>query len=89
MKHLCNNGSTPHYTRWILHGEKERTRDEVVRQRFDVYNVNAGVGYMLNDYREVQMEEERMKEELEESAKAYHHMLSAAQHLVHGHTKVS
>ena len=35
------------------------------------------------------MDEDRMQEELEETAKAYYHMLSAAQRPLHGHTKVS
>ena len=34
-KHLCKNGFTANYTRWIYHGESDRVRDEVVRQRIE------------------------------------------------------
>jgi len=30
-KHLCKNGFTTDYTRWIYHGEADRGRDEVMR----------------------------------------------------------
>ncbi|KAL6644649.1 hypothetical protein ACP70R_016257 [Stipagrostis hirtigluma subsp. patula] len=32
-KHLVNNGFTENYIRWTYHGEADRVRDEVVRQR--------------------------------------------------------
>ena len=40
----------PDYTRRILHGEGERPRHEVVRQRMEDYESYVGVGDMLNDY---------------------------------------
>jgi len=42
-KHLCKNGFTADYTRWIYHGEANHMRDEVVRQRIKDYDANAGV----------------------------------------------
>jgi len=42
-KHLCKNGFTADYTRWIYHGESDRVRDEVVRQRIEDYDADAGV----------------------------------------------
>ena len=45
-KHLCKNRFTTDYTRWIYHGEADRGRDEVVRQRIEEYNDDAGVGDM-------------------------------------------
>ena len=50
IKHLYNNGFTPNYTRWIWHGEKGHGMNEVVRQHIDVYNADARVGDMINDY---------------------------------------
>ena len=41
-KHLCKNGFTTDYTRWIYHGEADRGRDEVVRQRIEEYDGDAG-----------------------------------------------
>ena len=32
-QHLGRNGFTPYYTRWTYHGELDRSREEVVRQR--------------------------------------------------------
>ena len=87
-KHLCKNGFTADYTRWIYHGESDRVRDEVVRQRIDDYDADARVGDMLNDYHEAHFEEGR-REEPEPTTKAYYDMLSAAQQSLHGHTKVS
>jgi hypothetical protein len=31
-EHLCKNGFTADYTRWIYHGEANRMREDVVRQ---------------------------------------------------------
>ena len=42
-KHLCKNGFTADYTRWIYHGEFDRVRDEVMRQRIEDYDAGAGV----------------------------------------------
>ena len=88
-KHLCKNGFTVDYTRWIYHGEAIRGRDEVVRQRIEEYDGDAGVGDMLNDYHEAHFDEGRREEEPEATAKAYYDMLSAAQQPLHGYSKVS
>ena len=87
-KHLCKNGFTTDYTRWIYHGEADRGRDEVVRQRIEEYDGDAGVGDMLNDYHEAHFDEGRREEEPEATAKAYYDM-STAQQPLHGHSKVS
>ena len=89
--HLAKNGFTPNYTRWTLHGEVDRTRREVVRQRIADYDSDAGVGDMLDDYHEAHLEEQEAlrEEEPEPTAKAYYEMLAAAQQPLHGHTKVS
>ena len=83
-KHLCKNGFTTDYIRWIYHGEADRGRDEVVRQRIEEYDDDARVGDMLNVYHEG-----RREEEPESTTKAYYDMLSAAQQPLHGHSKVS
>lgn len=49
-QHIWKNGFTPDYTRWIFHGEAHRTREEVVRQRIEGYDVGAKVA--VNDYHE-------------------------------------
>jgi hypothetical protein len=33
---------TSDYTRWILHGEVHRTREEVLRQHIEDYDADAG-----------------------------------------------
>ena len=44
--HLCNYGFTRNYTRWTYHGEANRMRDEVVRQRIEEHDADAGVADM-------------------------------------------
>ena len=56
-KHLCKNGFTADYTRWVYHGEADRIREEVVRPRVEDYDADAGVADMLNDYHEAQFAE--------------------------------
>jgi hypothetical protein len=53
VEHIWKNKFTPGYTMWIFHGEAHRTR-EVLRQRVEHYDVDAGVADMLNDYHEAQ-----------------------------------
>jgi hypothetical protein len=50
--HLCKYGFTEEYTRWVYHGEADRTREEVVRPRAEDYDADGGVGDMLDDYGE-------------------------------------
>jgi hypothetical protein len=45
--HLCKNGCTAHYTRWVYHGEADRVREEVVRPCIKDYDAEAGVADML------------------------------------------
>lgn len=49
-EHIWKNGFMTDYTRWIFHGEAYRTREEVVRQRIEGYDVGAKVA--VNDYHE-------------------------------------
>ena len=88
-QHLCNYGFTRDYTRWTYHGDANRMRDEVVRQRIEDHDADAGVGDMLDHFHEAHFEGEHSEEELEPTAKAYYDMLAAAQEPLHGHTKVS
>jgi hypothetical protein len=64
-------------------------RNEVVRQRIEDHDDDAGVGDMLDDFHEAHFEGERIEEEPEPTAKAYYDMLGAAQEPLHGYTKVS
>ena len=89
VEHIWKNGFTPDYTRWIFHGEAHRTREEVVRQRVEDYDADAGVADMLNDYHEAQFAEGRTEDEPEATAKAFYDMFDAAQKPLHGKTKVS
>ena len=77
-KHLCKNGFTADYTRWIYHGEFDRVRDEVMRQRIEEYDGDAGVGDMLNDCHEAHFDKGHREEELEPTTKVYYDLLSAA-----------
>jgi hypothetical protein len=45
-QHLCKYGFTEDYTRWVYHGEADRTREEVVRPRVEDYDADGGVGDM-------------------------------------------
>ena len=42
VEHIWKNGFTLGYTRWIFHGEAHRTREEVLRQRVEDYDTDAG-----------------------------------------------
>jgi hypothetical protein len=75
---------TPGYTRWIFHGEANRTREEVLRQRVEDYDTDAGVADMLNDYQEAQYIGGCMYDEPEPTAKAFYDMFDAAQKPLHG-----
>ena len=88
--HLSNHGFTRDYTRWTYHGEANRMRDEVVRQRIEDHDADAG-GYQgfTTGCHLAHFEGEHSEEEPEPTAKAYYDMLAAAQEPLHGHTKVS
>jgi hypothetical protein len=83
VEHIWNNGFRPNCTRWIFHGEAHRTREEVVRQRVEDYDADAGVADMLNDYHEAQFAGGCMEDELEPTAKAFYNMFDAAQKPLH------
>jgi hypothetical protein len=88
LEHIWKNGFLPDYTRWIFHGEAHRTRDEVVRQRVEDYDADAGVADMLNDYHEAQLARGCTKDVPELTAKAFYDMFDAVEAL-HDQTKVS
>ena len=80
------------YTRWICHGEADRARDEVIRQRIDDYDAEAGCGDMLDDFHQAHFEggpSHDTEDPPEGTAKAYYEMLSSAQKSLHEHTDVS
>jgi hypothetical protein len=64
-------------------------REEVLRQRVENYDADAGVADMLNDYQEAQYTGECMDDEPEPTAKAFYNMFNTAQKRLHGQTKVS
>jgi hypothetical protein len=68
IEYIWKNEFTRDHTRWIFHGEAHRTREEVVRQHMEDYDVYAGVADMLNDYHEAQFFKERMEDEPEATA---------------------
>jgi hypothetical protein len=78
VEHIWKNVFTPDYTRWIFHGEAHRMREEMVRQRVEDYDVDAGVADMLNDYHEEQFVEGCTENETEPTAKAFYDMFDAA-----------
>ena len=85
---LCKFGFTPNYTRWIFHGEADRMREEVVRQRLKDFDGDVRVPDMMDDFHEAQFGE-GMEEEPEETAKAFYDMMSSAQQPLHEKTEVS
>ena len=70
-QHLCNYGFTRDYTRWTYHGEANRKRNEVVRQRIEDHDADAGVGDMLDDFHEAHFEGECSEEEPEPTANPF------------------
>jgi hypothetical protein len=89
VEHIWKNGFTSDYTRWIFHGEVHRTREEVVRQRVEDYDVDAGVADMLNDYHEAHFTGGCTEDAPEPTAKAFYDMFDAAQKPLHDQRKVS
>jgi hypothetical protein len=84
VEHIWKNGFKPDYTRWIFHGEAHRTREEVLRQRIEDYDVDAGVADMLNDFHEAQYAGGCMDDEPESTAKEFYDMFDATQKPLHG-----
>ena len=74
VEHIWKNGFTPDYTRWIFHGEAHCTREEVVRQRVEGYDADAGVVDMLNDYHEAKFVGGCTEDEPEPTIKTFYDM---------------
>jgi hypothetical protein len=74
----------PDYTRWILHDEAQRTREEVARQCVEDYDADAGVADMLNDYHEAQFARGCTEDKPEPTAMAFYNMFDMAQKPLHG-----
>jgi hypothetical protein len=89
VEHIWKNGFTSGYTRWIFHGEAHHMREEVLRQRVEHYDADAGVTDMLNDYHEAQYAGGCTDDEPEPTTKAFYDMFDVAQKPLHGQTKVS
>jgi hypothetical protein len=89
VEDISKNGFTPYYTRWIFHGEAHHMREEVVRQRIEDYDADAGVADMLNNYHEGQFAGGCMEDEPEPTAKTFYDMFDAAQKPIHGQINVS
>jgi hypothetical protein len=70
---------------WWIH----RTREEVVRQRVEDYDVDAAVVDMLNDYHEAQFAGWCTEDKPEPTAKVFYDMFDATHKPLHDHTKVS
>jgi hypothetical protein len=85
---LCKYGFTANYTCWIHHSEADRIREEVVRQRLEDYDGDAGVADWMDDIQQARFDE-GLEEEPEESAKSFYDMLSSAQKPLHEKTMVS
>jgi hypothetical protein len=49
-KHIVAHGFVKNYTRWICHGEAHRAREEVLRQRIETFDAEAGCGDMIEDF---------------------------------------
>jgi hypothetical protein len=88
LEYIWKNGFTLDYTRWIF-CEAHRTREEVVRQRVEDYDVDVGVADMLNNYHEAHFIEGRKEDEPETTAKAFYDMFVATRKPLHDKTKVS
>src|SRR6266540_5055910 len=56
-RHLCLYGFVSNYTVWTHHGEHERARAEVLRQRTDDIE-GPGVGDMIDDYHDAHFPED-------------------------------
>jgi hypothetical protein len=46
---IWKNGYVPNYTRWILHGERQRLREVVVRPDLEGFDADAGMADLLAD----------------------------------------
>ena len=78
VEHIWKNGFTPDYTRWIFHGEAHRTREEVVRQRVEDYDADAGVADMVDDVHQAQFVEGREETEMQAAIDAFKYMMDSA-----------
>jgi len=76
--HLHKNGFTPNYTRWVHHGEANRMREEVVRQRVEAFDADAGVADMVDDVHQAQFVEGREETEMQAAVDAFKYMMDSA-----------
>src|SRR6266540_4918659 len=86
-RHLCLYGFVSNYTVWTHHGEHERARAEVLRQRTDDIE-GPGVGDMIDDYHDAHFPEDE-GEYPEETARAFLDMLDSVKKPLHQHTRMS
>ena len=63
-EHLWKNGFMADYTQWAYHGEADRMREEVVRQRVEAFDADAGVADMVDDVHQAQFAEGREEAEM-------------------------
>ena len=80
-KHIYKHGFMENYTRWISHSEAHSAKDEVIRQRIEDYDGEAGCGDMLYDYHQAHFDQRpsHVREDPPEATtKAYYDMLSSA-----------
>jgi hypothetical protein len=88
-KDIHKNGFMPNYTRWTLHGERDRMAAEDVRARLEDFDEDAGVADMMVDINEACDNEGSVEEDPEETAKAFYLMMDSAQKPLHENTTMS
>ena len=88
---IWKNGYVPNYAHWILHGERQRLREAVVRPNLEGFDADAGMADLLADVNEALFVQgmEVEEEDPEETAKAYYTMMEAAQQPLHANTHIS
>jgi hypothetical protein len=87
-RHIWKNRYVPNYTRWILHGKRQRLREAVVRPDLEGFDADAGMADLLADIEAVQGVEVE-EEDPEDTTKAYYAMMEAAQRPLHANTHIS
>jgi len=77
-KDIHKNGFMPNYTRWTLHGERDRMAAKDVRARLEYFDEDAGVADMMVDINEACDNEGSVEEDPEETVKAFYLMMDSA-----------
>jgi len=88
-KDIHKNEFMPNYTRWTLHGERDRMAVEDVRARLEDFDEDAGVADMMVDINKTCDNEGSVEEDPEETAKAFYLMMDSAQKPLHENTIMS